>query len=203
MKLKSETACPRNGIYPFTCSIPLGILYIVLFVLNKKQTHWQNFMTKFQEIHLLKFDRKKPFLYTFLYKRYYFISHLPINLKQSCRRLLQYIVVWRGHSYRFLANGKSKFSKEIPLEPSWERKVLQFNFYLYIIFKFWFWKSSCNPSFQGNLPIGMFYCCLLFCHHSWHCKVGKNAISFVVAWTKSKYEFYTRAQRWKKFYINA
>lgn len=97
MKLKSETACPRNGIYPFTCTIPLGFLYIVLFVLNKKQTHWQNFMTKFQEIHLLKFGRRENLLYTYLYKRYYFVFHLPVNLEQKSRRLLQYKVMWRGH----------------------------------------------------------------------------------------------------------
>lgn len=46
MKLKSETACPRNGIYPFTCTIPLGFLYIVLFVLNKKTDSLAKFYDK-------------------------------------------------------------------------------------------------------------------------------------------------------------
>lgn len=104
MKLKSETACPRNGIYPFTCSIPLGFCIYILVVLNKNQTFWQYFMTKFPEVHLLEFDRKQIFLlYVFLYKRYYFLSHLPVNLEQNVRRLLQYIVMLRGHSSRFLA----------------------------------------------------------------------------------------------------
>lgn len=80
-------------------------------------------MTKFQKIHLLKFDRKENLLYTFLYKRYYFISHLPVNVEHNSRSLLQYITMWRGHSYRFLTNDKNEFSEEIPLEPSWERKV--------------------------------------------------------------------------------
>lgn len=35
MKLLSETACPRNGIYPFICSIPQGF-QMFFFVLNKK-----------------------------------------------------------------------------------------------------------------------------------------------------------------------
>lgn len=69
---------------PFHLQYSSGIfIYLVLFFLNKKQTNWQNFMTKFQEIHLLKFDRKETLLYTFLYKRYYFVSHLPVSLEQN------------------------------------------------------------------------------------------------------------------------
>lgn len=168
MKLKLETACPRNGIYPFTCSIPLGFLYIVLFVLNKKQTRWQNFMTKFQEIHLLKCDGKEILLYTFLYKRYYFVSHLTVNLEQNSRRVLQYTVMLRGHSSRFLVNDKSEFSEEILLEPSWQGKSLATIYFLFIYFKFDSEKVQTISVSQETYLLRCFItaCCFVIIHDS-------------------------------------